>query len=196
MTLYYWNGDKVQVSSFLRQFLWELCPFWNIEYWKYTVFHTFLLHVLIYWAEILHMTLFYWNNDQVKVSSICVNFLGVMPLLELRILEIQFSALFSYMLEIEFFGTFILHALTYWAEIFHMTLFNVLQIKFECSIKIFCVKIVWNCYFVGLLHHPFGFSLFLVRLGHLFSTFENTLSAKDHWWGFSTQNAHMVHIVN
>ena len=35
----------------LRQFLWELCPFWNLEYWKYTVFRTFLLHLLTYWAE-------------------------------------------------------------------------------------------------------------------------------------------------
>ena len=41
----------------LRQFLWELCPFWNLEYWKYTFFRTFLLHALIYWAEILHVTL-------------------------------------------------------------------------------------------------------------------------------------------
>ena len=36
----------------LRQVLWELCPFWNLEYWKYTVFRTFLLHSLTYWAEI------------------------------------------------------------------------------------------------------------------------------------------------
>ena len=68
----------------LRQVLWELCPFWNLEYLKYS-----------------------------------------------------FSSLFSYMLEIQFFRTFLLHALTYWAEIFHMTLFNVLQIKFEC--RHFCV---------------------------------------------------------
>ena len=27
-----------------RQFMWELCPFWNVEYWKYTDFRTFLLH--------------------------------------------------------------------------------------------------------------------------------------------------------
>ena len=60
----------------LRQFLWELCPFWNLEYWKYTVFRTFLLHALIYWAEILHMTLLNWNTDQVRVSSICVKFCG------------------------------------------------------------------------------------------------------------------------
>ena len=38
----------------LRQCLWELCPFWNLEYWKYTVFRSFFLHALTYWAEILH----------------------------------------------------------------------------------------------------------------------------------------------
>ena len=60
----------------LRQVLLELCPFWNLNYWKYTVFRTFLLHALTYWAEILHMTLFYCTTDQVRVSSICVNFCG------------------------------------------------------------------------------------------------------------------------
>ena len=34
-------------------------------------------------------------------------------------------------------------------------------------------KIDWNCNFVGLL-----------------------CLAKDHWWGFSARNTHMVHIVN
>ena len=58
----------------LRQCLWELCPFWNLEYWKYTVFRTFLLHALTYWAEILHMILFHRTTDQVRVSSICINF--------------------------------------------------------------------------------------------------------------------------
>ena len=57
-----------------RQFFKELCPFWTLEYWKYTVFHTFLLHTLTYWAEILHMTLFYCTTDQVGVSLIRVNF--------------------------------------------------------------------------------------------------------------------------
>ena len=76
----------------LRQFLWELCPFWNLEYWKYTVFRTFLLHALTYWAEILHMTLFYCTIDQVWVSSI---FVWAMPLLELRILKIHSFPLFS-----------------------------------------------------------------------------------------------------
>ena len=40
----------------LRWFLWELCPFWKLEYWKYIVFCTFLLRALTYWAETLHMT--------------------------------------------------------------------------------------------------------------------------------------------
>ena len=39
--LYYRSSSSV-VN--LRQFLWELCPFWNLNYWKYTVFRTFLLH--------------------------------------------------------------------------------------------------------------------------------------------------------
>ena len=144
----------------LRQVLYELCPFWNLEYWKYTVSAFFFQHALTYWAEILHMTLFYCTTDQVRVLTTCVNFclsyapfgtqntkntqfsalfsymlwhielkcctwicftekqikfkfrqfasisVGVMPLLKLRILEIQFSALFSNMLwhmELKFF---------------------------------------------------------------------------------------------
>ena len=47
----------------LRQFLLKLCPFWNLEYWKYTVFRAFLLHALTYWAKILHMTLSYCTTD-------------------------------------------------------------------------------------------------------------------------------------
>ena len=70
--LMYYRSISTVVT--LRQFLWELCPFWNFEYWKYTVFHTFLLHALTYWAEILHMTLFHHTTYQVQVSSICVNF--------------------------------------------------------------------------------------------------------------------------
>ena len=71
--LYYRSSSSV-VN--LRQVLWELCPFWILEYWKYTVFRTFLLHALTYWDEILHMTLFYCTTDQVRVSSICVKFCG------------------------------------------------------------------------------------------------------------------------
>ena len=86
--------SSLSVVNF-RQFLLELCPFWNVEYYKYTVFRTFLLHALTYWPEILYLTLFYCTTDQVWVSSISVNFLGVMLHLELRILEIRSFPHFS-----------------------------------------------------------------------------------------------------
>ena len=59
-----------------HHFLQELCSFLTSNSYKYAVFRTFLLHALTYWAEILHMTLFYCTTDQVRVSSICVNFCG------------------------------------------------------------------------------------------------------------------------
>ena len=85
MTLFYCTTDQVRVSSICVNFCGSYAPFWNLEYWKYTVFRTFLLNPLTYWAESLHITLFFCTTDQVWVSSICV-FFGVMPLFELRIL--------------------------------------------------------------------------------------------------------------
>ena len=105
----------------LRQCLWELCPLWNLEYWKYTVFRTFLLHASAYWAEILHMTLFYRTTDQVRVSSISVNVCGSYASFGIyNTGNTQFSALFSCMLwhiELKFCTWFC---------------FTVLQIKFKC----------------------------------------------------------------
>ena len=72
--LLYYRSSSIVVN--LRIFLWELCPCWNLEYRKYTVFRTFLLHFLTYSAEILHMTLFYCTTDQIWVLSICINFCG------------------------------------------------------------------------------------------------------------------------
>ena len=79
----------------LRQFLWKLCPFWNLEYWKYTAFRSFLLHALKYWAKILHMTLSYCTTDQVRESSISVNFCRSYSLLKLNKLEILSFPQFS-----------------------------------------------------------------------------------------------------
>ena len=104
----------------LRLCLLELCPFCNLEYWKYTVFRTFLLHALTYWAEILHMILFHRTTDQVRVSSICIIFLRVLPLLELK------------MMKYTVFPIFLLHALTYWLKFYIWLCLTVLQIKFEC----------------------------------------------------------------
>ena len=74
----------------------------------------------------------------------------------------------------------------------------VLQIYRSCSYSInFSVfKINWNCNYVDLLHHPFWLRLVLALFGQYFSTFDTACLAKDHWRGFSTRNAHMVHIVN
>ena len=105
----------------LRQFSKELCLFWNLEYRKYTVFRTFLLHALTYWAEILHMTLFYCNTEQVQVLSLCVNiWRSYASFWTCNIGNVQFTALFSYMLwDVELkFCTWLC--------------FNVLQIKFKC----------------------------------------------------------------
>ena len=105
----------------LLQFLLELCLFVNLEYSKYTVFRTFLLHALTYWAESLHMTLFYCTTDQVPVLSIASIFVGVMPLLELRILEIHSFLHFS----LTPFN------ILSWKFAYYFV-FSVLQIKFEC----------------------------------------------------------------
>ena len=53
------------------------------------VFRTFLIHALTYWAEILHIILFYCTTDQVGVSSISVNFWWSYTPLDLRILKIH-----------------------------------------------------------------------------------------------------------
>ena len=102
----------------------ECCPFalifvgvislLELRMIKYTVYRTFLLHALIYWAEILHkiMTLFYCTTDQdwmLLIASICV---GVIPLFELKIPKIQSCPLFSltcfYILSWNFVSDFVL----------------------------------------------------------------------------------------
>ena len=105
--LYYRTSSSV-VN--LRQFLWELCPFWNLNYWKYTVFHTFLLHALTYWAEILHMTVLLYYRSPSSVVNFRQFLWELCPFWNLNYWKYSFPH-------------FLLHALTYWAEILHMTLF-------------------------------------------------------------------------
>ena len=66
-------------------------------------------------------------------------------------------------------------------------------VAFE-SIKYSVSKIHWNCNIVGLLHHPFWLYLDFGNFWHHFSYFKLLCLAKDHWRGFNTLNAHMVHI--
>ena len=112
--------SSLNVINF-RQFLLELCPFWISNSYKYAVFRTSLLHALTYWAEILHMTLFYYTTDQVRVSSISVNFCkSYAPFGTENTGNTQFSALFTSILwhiELKFYT---------WL------CFTVLQIKLEC----------------------------------------------------------------
>ena len=44
-------------------------------------------------------------------------------------------------------------------------------------------------------YNPFGFSLFW-HFRAIFSLLKPLCLASDHWWGFITRNAHMVHVVN
>ena len=62
---------------------------------------------------------------------------------------------------------------------------NLLCIKF-----IEIVVILWVYYTI-----PFGCTLFWPFLASLL-IFKFLCLAKDHWWGFSTRNARMVHIIN
>ena len=96
--VYYFILMHVRSSSnaiTFRQFLLELCPFWTSHSYKYAVFRIFILHALTYWAEILHMTLFYSTSDQVRVSSICVNFCWSYASFGIRLLEIHSFPYFS-----------------------------------------------------------------------------------------------------
>ena len=163
-------------SSFVnfRRLFFLLCPVWNLEYWKYTVFCVFPWHALTYWAEICILVLFCFTVLQIKFE--CRKFASILwelcPFWNLEYWNSQFFVLFSYMLwhnELKFyidlcftvlqikvwvlwicvnlcgsyapFGTqntgntvfrsFLLHALTYWAEILHMTFFTALHITVE-----------------------------------------------------------------
>ena len=124
----------LQIKFECRQFLCELCPFWNSEYWKYTVFRTFFWHALTYWAENLHIWLCF---TEIKINFDCRQFASIfcgsyVPFGTLNTWNTQF--------------TFLLHALAYWAEIFHVTFFNVLQIKFECCHSV-SIHFIWNLKF-------------------------------------------------
>ena len=159
--------DQVRVSSICVDFCRSYAPFRtsNTENTQFSALFSYMLWHTMYWAEILHISLFHRTTDQVRMLSICINSCGsYAPFGTSNTENSQFSALFSYMLwhielkcciwlcftilHIEFecrqfasifvgvmpllelkmmkytvFRTFLLHAMTYWAEILHMTLF-------------------------------------------------------------------------
>ena len=88
-----YHRSSVSVVTLLK-FLLELCLFVNLEYSKYTVFRTFLLHAL---TELKFCICLCFNVLQIKFEcrQFASIFVGVMPLLELRILEIHSIPHFS-----------------------------------------------------------------------------------------------------
>ena len=54
----------------LRQFLWELCPFWNLEYWKYTVFRFFSLTCfdILSWNFAYDFVLLYYRSSSSVIN--------------------------------------------------------------------------------------------------------------------------------
>ena len=132
----------------LRQFLWELCPFWNLKYWKYSFPHFFLTCFDILSFNFAYDFVLLYYRSSVSVVNLRQFLWELCPFWNLEYSKYSFPY-------------FLLHALTYWAEILHMTLFNELYIKFEClhSVSIYflhfppkCIdKFSWN------LKFDFGF---------------------------------------
>ena len=89
VTFFSYSFDQVWVSSIFVNVCWSLCPFCNFKSWKYTVFRTFLLHALIYWAEFVHMLCYNVLHNKFECRQFTSMFVGLMPLSDLRILEIH-----------------------------------------------------------------------------------------------------------
>ena len=68
---------------------------------------------------------------------------------------------------------------------------SVLRASKFALLKLIEIVILWIYYTI-----PFGFSFFRHFWDIIFQPFQLLPLAKDHWRGFNTRNAHMVHIVN
>ena len=105
--------------------------------------------------------------------------------------------IFLYSYEADFIQSLLSTGKKHLASWFNLTYGQLRLIRSVWRASKFSVfKIEWNCNFVGLLHHPFWLQLVKALLGITFQLFKLLSLAKDHWRGFSTRNAHMVHIVN
>ena len=103
------NKNPTYLSKFFRSIIWEPENFFCMA------LHALIYWALTYWAEILHMTLLYCTTDQVWVSSISVKFCGSYALFVTYNTGNTFVHSFPHF-------SLDLHALTYSAEILHMTL--------------------------------------------------------------------------
>ena len=92
--LLYYRLSLSVINSY--QFLWELCPFWDLEYWKYTVFRTLLLHAWHIELKFCIWLSFTVLHIKFECREFALIFVGVMSLLGLRILEIYSFPHFSF----------------------------------------------------------------------------------------------------
>ena len=100
--LYYRSSSSV-VN--LRQFLLELCPFWNLEYWIYSFPH----------FSLTPFNILSWKFAFIRPSSDGTYYGMVM--------SVRVSVRPSVHPSVTVFRTFLLHALTYWSEILCIILF-------------------------------------------------------------------------
>ena len=114
-----------------RQFLQELCPFWTSNSYKYAVFRTFLLHALTYWVEMLcDFVLIY---SRLSLSGVTLRQLLKELCLFFNLEHRKYVV----------FCNFLLHALTYWAEILHTAL--LICTTDEILVSSLCVNF-WRSY--------------------------------------------------
>ena len=107
MTLFWCTTDQVRVS--LHQFLKELCLFWNLGNLQFSAHFSYMLwHI-----ELKFCTRLSFNVLQIKFEcrTLCQFLKELCPFVNW---EYRKCAVFR---------TFLLHALRYWDEILHMTLF-------------------------------------------------------------------------
>ena len=136
LLLYYRSSSSV-VN--VRQFLWELCPSWNLEYWKYTVFCTFSYMLWNTCIELKFCICLCFIVLQIKFQcrQFASIFVGVIPHLELSILEIHsfphFSLTCFYILSWNFSYDFVL--------LYYRSSLNVVSL---CP-SIFCTFLLYTC---------------------------------------------------
>ena len=89
-----WTSEQVWVPSiFVR-----VIPLLEFRILKIHTFPHFSPTCLTYWPGIRYNTFVWWTSDQVRMSSICVNFCRSTAPFGTQNAWKQFSALFSYML--------------------------------------------------------------------------------------------------
>ena len=104
----------------LRQLLWDLCPFWNLEHWKYTVSALSLTYFdILSWNFAYEFDLLYYRSSS-SVINLLLFLWELCPFLDLEYWKYTVFRTFSYMLwHIEL-------TVCIWLY------FTVLIIKFEC----------------------------------------------------------------